>query len=318
MADLVSLLQLNLAHVHLLLNHFPTIGFAVGLGLFLVSIFVKSGELARTSLVVFFLIALVSIPTYLSGNAAFEAIRDQPGVSVALVHSHESAAMVALLSMQLTGFVAWLGLWQYRRSPHLGRWNLPVLVLALLTFGFMMNAANIGGEIRHPEIQAEAAATEGAEGTTWVLSLGEWITANSWVWPACESLHFVGLCMLFAVVLAVDLRVLGMAKKLSFPSLYQLLPLGMLGFAINFLTGMMFFISTPAQYTQNIAFHWKIILILLAGLNVLYFMLFDEAWKVGPGDDAPLTAKIAAGSAILLWIGVLYFGHMLPFIGNSF
>jgi hypothetical protein len=227
--------------------------------------------------------------------------------------------MVALLFMQLTGFVAWLGLWQYRRSSRLVRWNLPVLVVAIVTFGFMMNAANIGGEIRHPEIQdAQAAATEGAEGPTWVLSLGEWITANSWVWPACESLHFIGLCMLFAVVLVVDLRVLGIGKRLSFSNVYQLLPLGMLGFVINFLTGMMFFISTPAQYTQNIAFHWKIILILLAGLNVLYFMLFDEAWKVGPGDEAPLTAKIAAGCAIFLWGGVLYFGHMLPFIGNAF
>jgi uncharacterized membrane protein len=320
MTELVSLLKLNLAHVHLLLNHFPTIGFAVGLGLFLVSFFEKRDELRRTSLVIFFLIALVSIPTYLSGNGAFEAIKDQPGLSAALVHSHESAAMVALLFMELTGFVAWLALWQYRRSSRLVRWNLPaVLVLAIVTFGFMVNAANIGGQIRHPEIQAaQLPAAEQAAGTTWVLSLGEWVIDNSWVWPACESLHFVGLCLLFSVVLLVDLRMLGVGKRLSFANLHQLLPLGMLGFALNFVTGMMFFVSTPAQYTQNIAFHWKVILMLLAGLNVLYFMLFDGPWKVGPGDNAPLTAKVAAASAILLWGGVLYFGHMLPFIGNAF
>jgi len=37
-----------------------------------------------------------------------------------------------------------------------------------------------------------------------------------------------------------------------------------------------------------------------------------------PGDEAPFTAKFAAGSAIVLWVGVLYFGSMLPFLGNAF
>lgn len=321
---------MNLAHVHLLLNHFPTIGFGVGLGLFLVSLFGKSDELKRASLVVFFLMAVVSIPTYVSGNAAQETITGQPGVSEALIRSHESAALLGLIFMELTGFIAWLGLWQYRRISRLPSWNVPaVLVLSLVTFGLMANASNIGGEIRHPEItaagaeqEAAAAETTPAEGTpapdTMARSFGSWVTANTWVWPACETLHFIGLCILFTVVLLVDLRMLGMAKSLSFASLYQLLPLGMLGFGINMVTGMVFFLSTPEQYTKNIAFHWKMLFVVLGGLNVLYFSLFDEAWTVGPGDDAPLTTKVVAASAIFFWVSVLYFGHMLPFIGNAF
>ncbi len=57
---------MNLAHLHLLLNHFPTIGFGIGLGLFLVSLFGKNEELKRASLVILFLIAVIAIPTYLS------------------------------------------------------------------------------------------------------------------------------------------------------------------------------------------------------------------------------------------------------------
>src|SRR5713226_6004342 len=201
----------NLAYVHLSLNHVPTIGFAVALGIFLVALFGESDALKRTSFVVFFLIALLSIPTYLSGNAAFEAIQNQPGVSVPLVHAHESAAMVALLFMELTGLAAWFGLWQYRRISRLPGWNVAcVLLLALVTFGFMTNAANIGGQIRHPEIQAvQAGPGEPAPGKAWVVSLGEWVIAKSWVWPACESVHFIGLCLLFSVVVVVDLRMLG-------------------------------------------------------------------------------------------------------------
>ncbi len=314
-------MNLNLAHVHLLLNHFPTIGFGIGLGLFLVALIRKSEELKQASFVIFFLIALLAIPTYVTGNAAEEAIKGTAGVSEARMSAHESAALLAFLFMEITGFVAWLGLWQSRHLTRIASWSMPaVLLLSIVTFVLMSNAATLGGQIRHPEIMgAEAAAAPEAPADSYMArTVGAFVTNNTWVWPACESLHFVGLCLLFTVVLIVDLRMLGMAKKISFQAVYQLLPFGMLGFGLNLITGMMFFISTPGQYTKNVAFHWKMLFVVLAGINVLYFMLFDESWKVGAGDDAPLRAKFVAASAIFLWIGVLYFGHMLPFIGNAF
>jgi hypothetical protein len=91
----------------------------------------------------------------------------------------------------------------------------------------------------------------------------------------------------------------------------------MLGFSINLATGMVFFVATPQQYT-GFLFFLKMALVVLGAVNVLYFMLFDEPWRVGEGDDAPLTSKIVAASAIAIWIGVLFCGHMLPFLGNSF
>jgi hypothetical protein len=111
---------------------------------------------------------------------------------------------------------------------------------------------------------------------------------------------------------------LGMGNSFSFAALHQLLPIGFLGFGINFVTGMLFFLATPEQYINNVAFHWKILFVVLGGINVLYFMFFDDAWVVGPGDDAPLSAKVVAASGIFAWVSVLYFGHMLPFIGNAF
>ena len=68
---------MNLAHLHLLLNHFPTIGFGIGIGLFFVSLFAKSEELKRASLVILFLIAVIAIPTYLTGAAALDKICDR-------------------------------------------------------------------------------------------------------------------------------------------------------------------------------------------------------------------------------------------------
>jgi uncharacterized membrane protein len=318
---------MNLAHIHLLLNHFPTIGFGIALGLFLVSLIRNSEELKRTSLVIFFLIAALAIPTYLSGNAALETLCSgpegacPPGVSVVTIRAHEDAALPGFLLMELTGFIAWLGLWQFRLISRTPRWNVAaVLLLSILSFALMARAANIGGEIRHPEIAGAPQERAQGDGTVHavVRSIGAYVTGHTWVWPSCETLHFVGLSMLFSVLLLVDLRMLGMAKRISFAALYQLLPLGILGFAINLTTGMAFFIGAPEQYTKNPVFYWKILFVILGAVNVLYFMLLDEPWTVGAGDDAPLTAKLVAGSAIFVWVGVLFFGHMLPFLGNAF
>jgi hypothetical protein len=311
-------LGLNLAHVHLLFNHFPTVGFGIGLALFIVALFVSSELLQRASLVIFFLMAVLSIVAYVSGNAAQAAIQGRAGVSEAMVRAHEGAAFWGYVFMELTGFMAWLGLWYFRVIKRLANWNLAaVLVLALLTFAVMTRASTLGGDIRHPEIQSGEAA-QAADGPDVARSIADFVNNHSWVWPTCETLHFIGLSLLFTVVLIVDLRLLGMAKKFSFAAVYQLLPMGMLGFGLNLVTGMMFFIANPAQYIKNGSFHWKMVFVLLAGINALYFMLVDEPWTVGPGDEAPISAKLVAASAIFLWVGVLFFGHMLPFLGNSF
>jgi len=311
---------MNLAHVHLLLNHFPTIGFGIGIALYVAAMIGKKDDLKRASLVILFLIAAVAIPTYMSGNAAEEVLKDK-GIRSSLIRAHEDAAMWAFLVMEITGFLAWLSLWQYRLMRRVAGWTTPViLILSLISFAAMARTANLGGEIRHSEIQStpQAAAAADAEATGTARDFGSFVTGHTWVWPSCETLHFVGLSLLFTTVLLVDLRMLGMAKKISFAALYQLLPLGMLGFALNLLTGMFFFIGAPQQYTKNPVFYWKMIFVVLAALNVLYFMLLDEPWTVGAEDEAPFGAKVMAASAIFLWIGILFFGHMLPFLGNAF
>jgi hypothetical protein len=61
---------MNLTHLHLLLNHFPTIGMIVGLGVFIAGITTKSKDVTRASLGIFFFLALLSLPTFATGTAA--------------------------------------------------------------------------------------------------------------------------------------------------------------------------------------------------------------------------------------------------------
>ena len=127
---------MNLAHVHLLLNHTPTIGFGIAICLYAVVFFGKNESLKRTGLVLIFLTAVLAIPTYISGNFAELRLCPEgdclPGVSRTLIRAHEDAALLGFAVMEITGFLAWLALWQWRAWQRVPGWtSTAVLVLSL-------------------------------------------------------------------------------------------------------------------------------------------------------------------------------------------
>lgn len=315
---------MDLTHLHLLLNHVPTVGTIIGVGLLALGWAAKRDHVKEVSLVLLLGVALVTIPTYVTGNAAAEKICktagpntpcQDPTVLRAFIDAHEGAAFPAMIMMELVGAFAWLGLWQYRRSRHIPAWNSAIiLLLSMVTFAAVARTANLGGDIRHPEIR-EAGEVPGPP---LGRQIGSFVVGTKWVWPTCETLHFMGLSLMFGVAALIDLRLLGLMKSIPYHSLHRMLPWGILGYGLNSITGMFFFVGAPQQYTQNPVFEWKMVLILVIALNVVYFTIFDEPWRLSAGDDASPIAKFVAASAIVLVIAVLYCGRMLPFLGNAF
>jgi uncharacterized membrane protein len=311
----------TLAHLHLLLNHVPTIGMVAGIGILLLALVRRNDHLKHVSFELLFVVALLTLPAYLSGVAAQQAIQNRPDVSETRIVMHHDAALWGFLMMQFTGLAAWIGLWQFRRrSQPRGAITVAVLVLSAFTVAAMGVAANIGGEIRHPEIRVDQADPVAAATTGWFSSAGirDMVTTTPWVWPAAETLHFIALCVIFGVLVAVNLRVLGFMKSLPFSFFHRLLPWGVLGFGVNLVTGMMFFIGAPDQYTENVSFYWKVVFLMIAGVDLLYLTVVRKTWELESGDDTPATEKLIAISAIGAWVAVIFFGRMLPFLGNAF
>ena len=310
---------MSITHIHLLLNHVPTIAFGIGLAIYVVALFAKQMELRRAALVIFFMAAALTVVTYVTGNDAREHLKNDASISAPLMEAHESAALVAFVFMEFTGFFSWIALWIWGRPSRFAKWNAAiVLILAVLTFVQMSRAAYVGGAIRHPETEAAEFIPLNPDVPTLARSLGLFIQETSWVWPACETLHFIGLSLLFGVVLIFNLRMLGLGKSMfSAAALNQLQPLGMLGFALNLATGMAFFVSTPEQYTGYL-FLLKMGLVVAGAINLLYFMLAGRPAKIADGDDAGIGTKLIAVSGIVIWAVVLFCGHMLPWLGNSF
>ena len=146
-------------------------------------------------------------------------------------------------------------------------------------------------------------------------------TYEPWVWPLCETLHYLGLSILLGTVGLFDLRVLGVAKGIPIESIHRLIPWGIGGYAVNILTGIIFFVGHPDQYFYNNAFRLKALFMVVAGLNVLAFYgtsAFRELKKSGPDADPPFRAKVIAGTSLSMWVAVLICGRLLTFYRPPF
>jgi hypothetical protein len=138
---------------------------------------------------------------------------------------------------------------------------------------------------------------------------------TKWGWPVVESVHFIGLTLLFGSIATWDLRLLGVAKRVPIAAFHRLVPFAILGFAINAASGSMFLMTEPDQYIYNPAFHFKLLFLALAGLNVLLFYLtmFRRVSALGAGTAAPYAARINGAASLVFWIGVIICGRLLTF-----
>lgn len=306
-------MDLSFTHLHLLLNHVPTIGAVGAVGLLLLALVRKSEHLKHVGLEALVIIAIVTVPVYASGVAAYRVLREMPDVSDTAMLVHQDAALYGFTLVQVAGFLAWLALWFRRRGQTARGTAAAATLLAIVALAVMARAAAIGGEIRHPEIRTGVPA----EGQQFIAAAISSVMVNSrWVWPAAEAIHFLGLSLSLGVLLAVNLRILGAMRQVSFEALHRLLPWGMLGFGVNLITGMMFFVGQPGQYIESTPFYWKLLFLVVAGLNFLYLTVFRKPWN--DRFDLTIADKAMALTSIAAWLGVLVAGRMLPFLGSAF
>src|SRR3954470_13464316 len=150
---LPSITSFNMAHLHLLLNHVPTVGTTAALGLLIVAYVRRDEPLKLVGLEVLFLIALLTLPAYMTGVAAFQKIRNQPGISDTAVRLHQDVALYGFTWLEFAGFIGWVTLWQARRRKRaVAGMVAAATALTAVALLVMARAANLGGDIRHPEL----------------------------------------------------------------------------------------------------------------------------------------------------------------------
>ena len=147
--------------------------------------------------------------------------------------------------------------------------------------------------------------------------LADNIRENDLLFPFIESVHVLSICLVVGSILAVDLRLLGLASIRRSVSrvTHGILPLTWCAFVVAVASGGLLFISNATKYLGNGFFIAKLFLIGAAGLNMMIFHAISAKdlprWE--NESRLPLPARLAGGLSILLWVAVVACGRWIGF-----
>ena len=159
-----------------------------------------------------------------------------------------------------------------------------------------------------------------------MLSFCQWLAQTEWsialhesfyMYPLVESVHVLTLTLFVGIAALLDLRLLGvtlthvpvkeMARRLG--------PWLIGGFTVMVVTGALLFYAIPVRSYQNVFFRFKVIFLVLAGINVLVFHTgiyrSVETWSAEA--RPPRRARLAGLFSLLLWAGIVIAGRMIAY-----
>jgi hypothetical protein len=148
------------------------------------------------------------------------------------------------------------------------------------------------------------------EATPWSVAIRESIL----FYPIIETTHVLTLCLFFGFIALMDLRLLGVGLP-GIPvtqATNRMIPIGIAGFVVMVISGILLFYSSPLRAYTNLFFRIKMVLIVLAGLNAFLFHVTIFK-KVDTWDEVtrpPARARLAGALSLLFWSAVIICGRM--------
>jgi len=149
--------------------------------------------------------------------------------------------------------------------------------------------------------------------TPWSIALHE----SLYGYPIVESIHVWALCLFVGMAIVLDLRLTGLSfTKIPVSEVARrILPWTTFGFVVMVISGVLLFYAIPVRSYQNIFFRVKLVLLVIAGLNVWIFnsgvYLRIQAWDRDP--IPPARARFAGFASLALWVLIIFCGRMIAY-----
>ena len=163
-------------------------------------------------------------------------------------------------------------------------------------------------------------APGGALGALEASGLGQAMRQWLWLYPSVETVHIVGIGLLFGSIAVLDLRLLGFSRNISARTLAKhVLPWTLGSFLLIIPSGLLMFTAHATEFIDSEVFILKMLLIMAAGLNAALFHTItfrtadvwdsEEMRKLPP----PPSARLAGALSLVLWISVIACGRLLAY-----
>jgi hypothetical protein len=159
-----------------------------------------------------------------------------------------------------------------------------------------------------------------------LLPAAKWLANQPWSialheslygYPIVESIHVWALCLFVGLTIVLDLRLTGLAFGNVAVSevVNRILPWQIVGFVAMVTSGVLLFYAIPVRSYQNIFFRVKLMLLVLAGVNVWIFnsnvYRAVQAWDRDP--VPPSRARRAGFASIAVWMAIIFCGRMIAY-----
>jgi len=149
-------------------------------------------------------------------------------------------------------------------------------------------------------------------------SMAEAIRDSIWIFPAIESIHVIAIAFVVGSIMRLDLRLAGFVwrdRPVTEISA-QMLPWTWASFVVATVFGLLLFASKPFVYLQILFFDVKMLLIVLAGLNMLVFqhVISKGVAKWDRSPMPPMAVRLAGSLSLAFWVSVLVCGRLIGFV----
>jgi hypothetical protein len=137
-----------------------------------------------------------------------------------------------------------------------------------------------------------------------------------WAEPIVETVHVLTLTVFLGFVLLLDLRLLDLAlRRFMVAEIFRQLNPGMFaGFAVMVVTGVLLFVGDPLAIYSTLFFKLKMLMLLLAGINILLFN-HTLGRRLPQWDTArtPTGARLAGLASLVLWVLIVAAGRGIAY-----
>ncbi len=146
------------------------------------------------------------------------------------------------------------------------------------------------------------------------------VRESTWLFPTIESVHVLSIVLVVGTIMIVDLRLINVASRRRSVSglMRETLPWTWGAFVCAVITGGLLFSSSAMKYAHNWQFEAKMVMLLLAGINMAIFHLgsYRSVTLWDRDSMTPTPARIAGGVSLAIWVTVVSLGRWIGFATN--
>ncbi len=148
---------MNTAHLHLMFTHLPIVGLCVTILISIYTMYIKSKDLMKLTIWLYVMLGVFALMAFFTGDGAEEIIKSYPGIIPDAIEDHENSALFFLIGILILSATALIGLYLSKTKEYLlKKFNIYLLIGALVLSLLALKTGYSGGEIRHTEMEKGA------------------------------------------------------------------------------------------------------------------------------------------------------------------